>query len=260
MAKNELPVGSPTVKWLMRAMMDYTSIEYSIEERVAFIHLNRPDSLNAYTPDMGEELVHAFRRAAVDDSIQVVVLTGRGRAFCAGADRAFLQGERGEYGKRLGEEEFVRDFSMELANHPKLTIAAINGSAAGIGVTASLALDLRVVRSGSRLVLNFAELGLIPGMGATYFLPRLIGLSKAKDLLICQRKIDADRACDIGLVDYVTDDVVGKAVELAQAATQCKPGTLTAIKTALLNNGACGLETAVEREWSLARALRGDFL
>lgn len=208
---------------------------------VAVVRLQRPERLNAYTPEMGEDLVAAFDQTAGDEDVAAVVVTGEGRAFCAGADKDCFSGAAGPSGLKLGEEAFVRGYARSIRNHPKLTIAAFNGVAVGIGVTMSLPMDIRLSARSAAFKLNFAELGIMPGFGATHFLPQLIGLGKAKKLLLCENKIDAVAAFDLGLVDEVVEDalLLDRAVALGQAAAVLKPHVRSAIKQAL-NAGAEG--------------------
>jgi enoyl-CoA hydratase/carnithine racemase len=240
-------------------MMRYGTVRYEQHGSVVQLILNRPEQLNAYTPEMGEDLVAAFRATATDDSVAAVVVTGAGRAFCAGADRACLTGNVGPSGLRLGEEDFVKDFALELAEHPKLTMAAFNGVAVGIGVTMSLCLDLRLAAAGTRLKLNFAELGIVPGLGSSFVLPRLMGLGRAKKLLLCSRELSAEQALSEGLIEEISapQDLIPRARALAAAAAECSPGVVAAIKRNL-NAGAVGnREQAVAIEQASARELRG---
>jgi enoyl-CoA hydratase/carnithine racemase len=211
---------------------------------VRLITLNRPQRLNAYTPDMGEELVEALRGAAADTALSAVVITGAGEAFCAGADRGFLRGETSRSGKRLGEEAFIASFTEELRDLPLLTIAAFTGAAVGIGVTAMLAMDIRLASTEARFVLNFAELGIVPGLGCSFLLPRLVGDGMARQLLLSERRFDGARAAELGLVNEVlaADALVPRALSLAEAAAGCAPGMIAAIKSRL--NRASGTDLA----------------
>ncbi|MBK6287084.1 MAG: enoyl-CoA hydratase/isomerase family protein [Gammaproteobacteria bacterium] len=240
--------------------MEYQDIRVERIGAVLLIHLDRPAKLNAYTPDMGDELVHAYRAAAADQSLRAVILTGSGRAFCAGADRAFLAGEKARSGKRLGEEEFIGGFAAELAALPLLSIAAINGVAAGIGVTATLPMDLRIVAADAQLVLNFAELGIMPGLGSTYFLPRLVGVARASELLLCSRRIDGETAAAMGLANraVAATQVLPAALELAHALGDCRREVVTAIKQGLAQGSAGTLTEALRHERQLAARLRGS--
>ena len=204
----------------MREVSDvYDHILYDVDEAIATITLNRPDKLNAYIPAMGEEVVDAFARAKGDDAVRVVVLTGAGRGFCAGVDlehlkASFLVGAGGaaeaasdtaprEGKKRLGEEDFLRVLPLDLVDFPKPVIAAINGHAIGVGITMALPCDVRIAAAGAKIGLTFAKLGILPGLGSTHLLPRLVGMAKAQELVLSARVILAEEACEIGLVNRV---------------------------------------------------------
>jgi len=238
--------------------MTYDEIEVTLQGNVCLITLDRPQQLNAYTPDMGEQLVHALRAAAVDDGISAAVITGKGKGFCAGADLEYLKGRTSRGGKRLGEEEFIAGFTEEFAALPLLTIAAINGAAAGIGITGMLAADIRLAATDAKLVLNFAELGIMPALGSTYFLPRLVGESTAKQLLLSQRRLCGGEAASLGLVNEAlpAEQLLPRAMEIARGAQGCKPGMITAIKQGLALGARVGLGEALAGEKRLGDEVR----
>lgn len=244
--------------------MRYGTVKLEKRGALALLWLDRPNRLNAYVPEMGEDLVAGLRAVAMDPEIAAVAVTGKGRAFCAGADRACFRGEVGPSGLRLGEEYFVQDFALELANYPKLTLTAFNGVAVGIGVTMSLCMDLRLAATGTQLKLNFAELGILPGLGASFALPRLIGLGQAKKLLLCQRELPAEEALALGMIEEVCapDQLLARAEALAERAAECPPEALAAIKRSLNEGGGSTLEQVVVQEkrraQALNRQLRGD--
>lgn len=225
---------------------------------VAILRLNRPDRLNAYTPEMGEDLIAGFRAAALDDAVRAIILTGEGRAFCAGADRDCFSQIPGPSGLKIGEEAFTRDFAVELAAIPKLTIAAFNGASVGIGITMCLCLDLRLAVPGATLRLNFAELGILPGLGSTALLPRLIGLSAAKKLLLCDRTVTSEVALALGLIDEVVDreKLLDRAVALGQAAASCPGPIVAAIKARLNASAVEDVAAAVASERMVNNGLR----
>ena len=237
--------------------MKYGTVVLEKRGALALLWLNRPERLNAYVPEMGEDLIAALRALAADDTVAAVAVTGTGRAFCAGADRDCFRGEPGPSGLRLGEEAFVRDFALEIADYPKLTVAAFNGVAVGLGVTMTLCMDLRIAAAGALLKLNFAELGILPGLGSSFALPRLIGLGQAKKLLLCDRELPARRALALGLIEEVCPpaQLLARAEALAARAAGCQPAALAAIKR-LLNAGAGStLAAAVATEQQQAQAL-----
>ncbi len=176
--------------------MDYTDIAFSAVDGVATITLNRPDQLNAFSGAMGEELGHAYRRCDEDDSIRAVVLTGKGRAFCAGADLS--AGEQTFAGRDRGA------FSAAPVSPPpwevrKPVIAAMNGHAVGLGLTLALQCDLRIAAREGRYGVLQVRRGVMPDAYAHYTLPRIVGMEKAAYLLLTGTKISGEEAAQMGL-------------------------------------------------------------
>lgn len=182
--------------------MGYEEILYERTGRVAVITLNRPDALNATTSVMNRELVAALGEAGADAGVGCVVITGAGRAFCAGADvRAFRQGLEGGAGYQA---ESGRGGRLDvLWNLPKPTIAAINGVAVGVGATMPLACDIRVASDAARVGYSFRRMAMAPEFGSTFLLPRVVGLGHALELTYTGRMVDAAEALRIGLVTAV---------------------------------------------------------
>jgi 2-(1,2-epoxy-1,2-dihydrophenyl)acetyl-CoA isomerase len=228
---------------------------------VATLTLNRPEKLNAYTVEMGVALVEAFRRLRADAAVRCVILTGAGRGFCAGVDLDALADMRSgapPAGPRLGEEEFVRGFPLELAEYPKPVIAAINGAAIGVGVTMTLLCDLRFAADTAVLGLPFAKLGILPGLGSTHLLPRIVGLAKAQELVLTARAIPASEALAIGLVNRVVPgaELLDAARGAAAAIAECDPDALTLAKRALHHGASATLAEAIAHEQAASAALR----
>ena len=241
--------------------MAFEHILYSVDEQIATITLNRPDVLNAYTPDMGDEIVAAFRQAAADDTVRAVILTGAGeRGFCAGADRVYLQQPIPEGTRLIGEEELIKSFALELTNFPKPTIAALNGHAVGIGMTMILPLDMRIAASHAKLALNFSKLGILLGLGSTHLLPKIVGMHKAQELVMTARTITAEEAAQIGLVNHVVeaDQLMTKARELARQCCECEPSTLKFAKRAMHYGSSVSLADAIENEKAMVLELRAE--
>ena len=197
--------------------MSYQEILYEVKDRIATITLHRPDKLNAWTEAMGIEVRGAMGEAALDDAVRVIILTGAGRGFCAGADMSLLSGiagagsagqERAPRAPRGGTPEgsarldFQGPFSY-FPSIPKPVIAAINGAAAGLGLVIALYCDLRLAGDAAVFTTAFARRGLIAEHGVSFMLPKLIGLQNALDLLLSARKIDASEAFRMGLVSQV---------------------------------------------------------
>jgi enoyl-CoA hydratase/carnithine racemase len=240
----------------------YDHVRYAVEDGVATITLHRPDALNAYVPEMGDEVVAAFRHARADDAVRAVVLTGAGRAFCAGVDLEALRrasapgGETG--GAKLGEEDFVRKLPLELVAFPKPVVAAINGHAIGVGVTMTLPCDVRLAADDAKLGLTFTKLGILPGLGSTFFLPRLVGMARAQELVLSARIVLGEEAAAIGLVNrsLPADAVLPAALELARTMAGHDPAVLAAAKQALYEGAALDLPGAMQNEQRHSAALR----
>jgi enoyl-CoA hydratase/carnithine racemase len=240
----------------------YESILFDTSDAIATITLNRPEKLNAYTVGMGEEVVDAFRRVRDDANLRAVILTGAGRAFCAGVDLDALRAHQAgaaSPGPRLGEEDFLRKLPLELLEYPKPVIAAIHGSAIGVGVTMTLPCDLRIAAEGTKLGLTFAKLGLLPGLGSTHLLPRLVGLGKALELVLTARVLSAGEAAAIGLVSRVVpaDSLAKEARETARAMAELRPEVLAAAKAALQFGAGASMEDAMRNEQQASEGLRG---
>jgi enoyl-CoA hydratase/carnithine racemase len=244
-------------------MAGYERVLYQVRDGIATITLNRPDKLNAYTPEMGEEVVDAFGRAGKDDAARVVILTGAGRGFCAGVDLDYLKahasGQVTGPGPRLGEEAFVRQFPLDLLAFPKPVIAAINGAAYGVGVTMTLPCDIRLAADTAKLGLNFAKLGVLPGLGSTHLLPRLVGIARALELVLSARAIVAREAEAIGLVHRVVaaESLASEARALAAAIAESPPAVLAAAKAALHHGATSTMAEAMKSERERSAALRG---
>jgi enoyl-CoA hydratase/carnithine racemase len=211
--------------------MNYKEILYTALEGIVVITLNRPDKLNAWTRLMASEVWDAMHRAADDDAVKVIVLTGAGRGFCAGADMSELEGvtdeavaaldKRKSYEQRVSammgqkthaeldpenknnvREDFRKRYSY-ISAIPKPVIAAVNGPAAGIGFILAVHCDLRFVSDKASFSAAFSRRGLIAEHGVAWMLPRIVGLSNALDLLYSSRLIGADEALIMGLANRV---------------------------------------------------------
>jgi 2-(1,2-epoxy-1,2-dihydrophenyl)acetyl-CoA isomerase len=240
----------------------YENVLYEVADGIATVTLNRPEKLNAYTTEMGDEVVDAFGRAQRDSDTRAVILTGAGRGFCAGVDLEHLKvhraGGRTGRGPRLGEEDFLRRFPMDLLHFPKPVIAAVNGAAIGVGVTMILPCDVRLAADTAKLGLTFARLGILPGLGSTHLLPRLVGLSKALELVLTARVIPAPEAAEIGLVNRVVPAaaLAEEAREMARSMAECAPEVLAAAKAALHFGATASMEEAMRNEQVASAALR----
>ena len=242
--------------------MDAPHALYDVAVGVATVTLNRPEKLNAYTTEMGDAVVDAFRRAREDAAVRAVILTGAGRGFCAGVDlehlKAHQAGGNASKGPRLGEEDFLRKLPLELLEYPKPVIAAVNGAAIGVGVTMILPCDVRLAASSAKLGLTFAKLGLLPGLGSTHLLPRLVGRAKALELVLSARVVPAVEAAEIGLVSRVVapEELLGEARALAAEMAQSRPEVLAAAKAALRYGEEHGMAEAMANEQRASAELR----
>jgi len=218
---------------------------YSVSNRVATITLNRPEAMNALTARMGLELVHCLTEADADDAVRAVVVTGSGdKAYCAGAD--ISGGESGFVGEGTAERVRLADYrdgggQITLALHRmrKPVIAAINGHAVGIGITMTLAMDIRIVAEDAKIGFVFARRGIVPEAASSYFLPRIVGISKAAELCYTGRVFPAVAEKDSGLFNYVVprDQVLAKAYELAAEIAENTSGVSVALSKAMLWHG-----------------------
>jgi len=225
-------------------LADLKVTRYEVESAVATITLVRPERLNAWTGRMHTEYRALLARAADDPAVRVVVVTGAGRGFCAGADTRALEGhvERGGYDPGTGSDlarpgygvrpEFDADFAYHFGV-PKPIIAAVNGPAAGVGFVLACYCDLRFAASGAKLTTAHGRLGLPAEYGLSWLLPRLIGLTRAADLLLSSRVVLAEEAQQLGLVNRV--EKPGELMDATYAyarnlATEVSPASLAATK------------------------------
>jgi enoyl-CoA hydratase/carnithine racemase len=244
--------------------MAYQQILYGVRDRVATITLNRPERLNAWTPQMGKELYAAFADAAADDDVRVIVVTGAGRGFCSGADmqnlREIQSGTPTAPGGAATGSPSERATRSITPLHPALdtpyaypqsipkpVLAAINGPVAGLGFTHMLYYDVRIASDRARFTTAFARRGLISEHGSSWMLPRLVGPAHACDLLFSGRVIDAAEAKAIGLVNAVVphDDLLPHVYErAAELATLSSPRSIAVMKRLVYTHQFADLATA----------------
>ncbi len=219
--------------------MTYETLRYEVADGILTLTLNRPDQLNAFTVQMAADLEAAFQRASIDDEVRAVVVTGEGRAFCAGMDLSvggnvfgLNEDERPtpeDMETRFEEEAFVRGVrdtggQVTLAIHActKPVIAAVNGPAVGIGATMLCAMDARLASEKARIGFVFGKLGIVPEAASTWFLPRIVGIPRALDWLLSADILTAEDAQDGGLVRSVhaPEDLLPAAYALADRYTK----------------------------------------
>jgi 2-(1,2-epoxy-1,2-dihydrophenyl)acetyl-CoA isomerase len=240
----------------------YENILYGVDDGIATITLNRPDKLNAYTTEMGDEVCNAIAAARDDANVRSVILTGAGRGFCAGVDlehlKAHQAGGNASKGPKLGDEAFLKQLPLDLVAFPKPVIVAINGAAIGVGMTMALPCDIRIAAAGAKLGLTFTKLGILPGLGSTHLLPRLVGIAKAQELVLTARVIRAEEALQIGLVNAVVerDALMDTARGMAAEMAACRPEVLAAAKRALYAGQSSTMAEAMQNEQNESAALR----
>src|SRR6059058_2605796 len=201
--------------------MEFEEIRYEAADGVLQITLNRPDRLNAFTEPMLAELLDAFDRADADDDVRAVIVTGAGRAFCAGADLE-AGGSTFDYRERGVEDEVPRDgggrLTLRIFESAKPVIAAINGPAVGVGITMTLPMDVRLAAEGAKIGFVFTRRGIVPEACSSWFLPRIVGISQAMEWAATGRVFLAEEALEAGLVRSVhpAGEVLDAARELAR--------------------------------------------
>ena len=215
----------------------------AVDAGIAELTLNRPDRLNAFTPAMGAELIRLFRELAADDGVRAIVVSGAGRAFCAGADLAggeetfegTLPGRSGgrpkEEGELLPRESRAREIRPWQIAKP--IIAAIHGPAVGVGLTLPLQWDMRIAAEDAKLAFSFVQRGIVPELASTWILPRLVGIARASDLLLSGRTFLGREAAQMGLVNEAIprDEVLPRARAIARySADRCAPASVALTK------------------------------
>jgi 2-(1,2-epoxy-1,2-dihydrophenyl)acetyl-CoA isomerase len=201
----------------------FETIKYSVTNQVAWVTMNRPDKLNAFTEKMNKEIAKALKQAGSDSEVRAVVITGEGRAFSSGQDLAEVD-ENMDHGEVLRTR--YGPMMKQLASCEKPVIAAVNGVAAGAGFSLALACDFRLMSEKASYVQAFIHVGLIPDSGNLYFLPKLIGSAKALELAVMGGKIKSDQAHDLGLatkvipIDTWQEEVTEFAERLASMPTK----------------------------------------
>jgi enoyl-CoA hydratase/carnithine racemase len=209
----------------MPGAMDYEQITTETSEGVLTITLNRPERLNAWTARMGEELRAAFDAADDDDEVRAIIVTGAGRAFCAGAD---LEGggDTFDYSKRdtagIAGRDGGGEFTLRVFDCKKPVIAAINGPAVGVGATMTLAMDVRMAADDAKMGFVFSRRGIIPEACSSWFLPRAVGISRAMEWVATGRVFGAQEGLEAGLLRslHPKEELLGAARELALEIAQ----------------------------------------
>jgi enoyl-CoA hydratase/carnithine racemase len=233
-------------------------VQQTLADGVAVLTLNRPDRLNAWTGEMENAYFGLLEECGRSDEVRVIVVTGAGRGFCAGADMNELQ-ELGENGLDSKIGAGAADPSRALAERrpqsfphsiPKPIIAAINGPCAGIGLVQALMCDLRFAAKGAKLTTAFARRGLVAEHGISWILPRLVGPARALDLLLSGRVVLAEEALELGLVNraLAPESLIEETLAYArELAVQCSPASMAAMKRQVYADLDRGLDDALEQ-------------
>lgn len=232
--------------------MDFEHLIYTKDEGVATITLNRPQKLNAFTTEMYQGMLQMINDAASDDEVKVLVITGRGRAFCVGADvkrleQGLAKRDPSYVPTKSSADSVSKILTLPLQRMEKPVIAAINGIAAGGGLDAACACDIRIASEKATFSSVFVRRGIVPTMGGTYFLPRLVGIDKACEMIWTGDLIDAEEAARIGLVTTVVphDELESAVEELALKIAAGPPLAIKESKRLIYNGLNTDLESAL---------------
>lgn len=245
--------------------MGYSYLLFEASEGIGTITLNRPKDMNAFIPEMGRELSELLESCARDDEIRAVVLTGAGKAFCAGGDvkwmnEALRKGVADEIRVLLSA---VSEAALKMRRMPKPVIGAINGAVAGGGFGLALSCDIRIASDQARFSQAFVRVGLIPDCSSTFFLPRIVGLSKAMELMLTAEMIDAAEALRLGIVNrVVAADELGQQVkEFARGLAQGPTKAYSFVKELLSKSLGVDFEGQLnlEKEYQCMASLTEDF-
>ncbi len=233
--------------------MSYRFLILEKKNHIAVVTMNRPEKLNSMNVGLRDELVVAFREIAHDDDVRVAVLTGAGRAFCAGGDVGGIQDMANASEGALPRREIVDPMGWnlrEIERFPKPLIAAVNGVAAGTGFAMVLMSDIRVASEKAKFVTVFVRRGMIPDSGMSYLLPRLVGDAKAAELLFMGDDIDPKMAKELGIVSRVVlaDQLMPVAMELAAKIAAAPPVTIELTKKLILKRRTQEMEDAFHYE------------
>ena len=228
-------------------------LKLEVHDYVAVLTMHRPRKLNALDAELRESMLDAVASVQSDDNVRAVIFTGAGRGFCSGAD--LTSGGRGEpatptQNDQLDDLGWVGRQALAVYGLDKPVIAAVNGVAAGAGMSLALACDMRVGSENARFKTVFIERNLSPDSGMSFFLPRIVGYSRAADLIYTSRTVDAEEAHRIGLLDRLVDhdELLERAIEVASQMAGWPPLALRVSKRVLQHNVECELGTALRYE------------
>lgn len=234
------------------------AVETKVTGHIGYVILNRPESLNAMNGELVEGFHAGLTKLLDDEAVRVIILTGAGRAFCAGGDLAYMEtmteeSERQTFIARVGE------MALRINRADKPVIAMVNGVTAGAGVNIMLACDMVCAVDSAKFIQSFVNVGLIPDCGGLYFLPRVVGKQRAKELMYTARPVKAEEALALGMVTFLydSDTLVSETEALAVRIAAGSPGAIRAMKHMLAEDTT--LEEVLAREARVqARRLGGD--
>ncbi len=224
-------------------------LEYTVADGIGTILLNRPHRKNAFTIEMIDQWARILVEARTDPDVRVIVLTGAGDAFCSGVDLSSMDGERPSPLQRKEHlTDHIHRVPYALEDLDKPVIAAINGAAVGAGMDMALMCDMRIMARSARLSEGYIRVGLVPGDGGCYYLPRLVGHAKALELLLTGDFIGADEAARIGIANHVVDDdeLIAATTRLARKLADAPPVAVRTIKRAVYQSARADLRTALD--------------
>jgi len=233
--------------------MTYECLIYEVKDSIATLTLNRPDRLNALGGSLRDDLHDAITRSAADPDVRVMIITGAGKGFCSGGDvKAMSEAKEGRRERPLMEKIAPgRDRTLlAMRDAPQPIIAAVNGAAAGAGMNLALGCDIRLASTAAKFSQAFVKRGLHPDWGGTYFLPRVVGMAKACELIFTGAVIDAAEALRLGIVSQVLapEELLPAAQTLARAIAAGPPIAIRLAKRGLYRNAESDLRTALEYE------------
>lgn len=231
--------------------MKYKTIELVREEGIALLYLNRPEVLNALNETMKDELIQALKETEEDDNVRVMILTGRGRGFCAGADlNRFIEAIESDKDHKKKTRFGSIDFPRAFIQYPKPIIAAINGPAYGFGFTVTLTCDIRLASERAKFSCAFVRIGVTPEFCSTFFLPRLIGYGKAAELIFTARPFDAHEALEMGAINHVFphNKLMPEAKKMAKQIASLPPPAIQNSKELLRHGMQSTLDQVIQHE------------
>jgi enoyl-CoA hydratase/carnithine racemase len=216
--------------------MSEPHVLYEVQERIALMTLNRPEARNAFSPEMISLWCRHLEEARQDDRISVIIVTGKGDTFCSGGDiRDMAEGKLRSWDMKRFLWDGVHRIALTLEDLDKPVIAAINGAAMGAGLDMALMCDLRTCSDRARLAESYIQMGLVPGDGGAYFLPRLVGIGKALELLLTGDVLTPQEALEMGLVNHVVphEELMEKTMNLARRIAAKPPLAIRMTKRAV---------------------------